>query len=69
MTRDLHSDSGLEQRMQAAVGRAYAAARLKPAQGEIADLARTYARWAGGCDDGVVERLERKLTAFLAGRG
>jgi hypothetical protein len=59
----------LEHALREAVGRAYAAARLRPAHGEIADLARTYARWAEAADDGVVERLERKLTAFLTGRG
>ena len=56
---------GLEERLRAAVERAYAAAGLRLREHDIDSLATTYATWAENADDGVVERLERALARSL----
>jgi hypothetical protein len=55
----------LEAGMKAAVARAYAAAGLSLKDRDAESLARIYARWAAGSDDGVIERIERKLARSL----
>jgi hypothetical protein len=55
----------LEERLKAAVTRAYEAAGLQLHERHAASLAGVYADWAVGADDRVVERLERALAASL----
>lgn len=55
----------LEERLKSAVIRAYEAAGLRLPERQVASLARVYADWAAGADDGVVDRLERALAASL----
>lgn len=55
----------LEAAMRAAVTRAYAAAGLHLKERDAESLARIYADWALGSDDGVVERVESKLARSL----
>jgi hypothetical protein len=55
----------LEERLRAAVVRVYAAARARLSERDADSLARVYADWAAGCDDGVVERVERALARSL----
>lgn len=55
----------LEERLKAAVVRAYRAAGLHLHEKHALSLASVYAAWAAGADDGVVERIERALAASL----
>jgi hypothetical protein len=55
----------LEERLRAAVTRAYRAAGLHLQEPHLSSLAGVYAAWAAGADDGVVERVERALAASL----
>jgi hypothetical protein len=55
----------LEERMRAAVVRAYRAAGVDLHEKHIASLAWVYATWAGSADDGVVERVEQALIHSL----
>jgi hypothetical protein len=56
---------GLQEQLAAAVARAYAAAGVYVRETDIDSLANTYAAWAEGADDGVVQRLERALARSL----
>ena len=55
----------LEERLRAAVARAYQCAGLRLAERDLESLAQVYARWAKGADEGVVDRIERALAASL----
>lgn len=55
----------LEERLKTAVARAYRAAGVRLQEHHADSLARVYAAWAEGADDGVVDRLERALAASL----
>lgn len=55
----------LEGALKTAVRRAYAAAGLTLKDRDAESLARIYADWASGCDEGIVERIERKLALSL----
>jgi len=57
----------LEERLQAAVIRAYDLAGVRPSQSEVTALAKVYAHWAEGSDEGIAGRVERQLAAFLRG--
>ncbi|MDB5439411.1 MAG: hypothetical protein JWM33_1838 [Caulobacteraceae bacterium] len=58
----------LEVALRGAVARAYAAAGLRLAERDAESLARIYAAWAGGCDQGIVDRIEQKLARSLGGQ-
>lgn len=47
------------------MARVYQAAGLRLAERDVYSLARVYADWAAGCDDGVVDRVERALARSL----
>lgn len=55
----------LEDRIKTAVARAYRAAGVQLNDKHAGSLARVYADWAQGADDGVVERIERALATSL----
>ena len=55
----------LEEDLKAAVTRAYEAAGLRLPEKHAASLARVYADWASGVDEGVVHRVERALARSL----
>ncbi len=57
----------LEERLRAAVIRAYDSAGVRPSRSEVTALAKVYAHWAEGSDEGVAHRVERQLAAFLRG--
>jgi hypothetical protein len=57
----------LEERLQAAVIRAYDSAGVRPSPREVTALAKVYAHWAEGSDEGVARRVETQLAAFLRG--
>ena len=58
----------MEERLRAAVERAYEAAGMRLPQHHVASLARVYSDWADGADDGVVDRIERALARSLGAR-
>lgn len=58
----------LEERLRAAVVRAYAAAGLALQERHVESLASVYAAWAGNADDGVVAKIERALANSLGVR-
>lgn len=58
-------ETEFEQRLKAAIGRAYQAAGLRLREHDLASLAAVYAGWAAGVDEGVVGRIERALAASL----
>ena len=58
----------LEERLRAAVTRVYQAAGLRLGERDVYSLARVYADWAAGCDESVVDRVERVLARSLGVR-
>ena len=58
----------LEERLRAAVVRAYAAAGLTLPEKHVASLASVYAEWGADAGDALVERIERALAASLGVR-
>lgn len=57
----------LEQRLQAAVLRAYDSAGVRPSPSEVLALAKVYVRWADGPDELMVAKVEDQLGAYLRG--
>jgi hypothetical protein len=54
-----------EEQMRDAIGRAYAAAGLSLEEHHLESLAKVYAAWSQGADEGIVQRMERALVASL----
>lgn len=57
----------LEERLQAAVLRAYDSAGVRPSPSEVMALAKVYVRWADGPDELMVAKVEDQLGAYLRG--
>jgi hypothetical protein len=58
----------MEERLRAAVARAYQSAGMRLSDHHVESLARVYCDWAAEADDGVVDRIERALARSLGAR-
>ena len=55
----------LEARLKVAVARVHRAAGIDLAEKHLESLARVYADWGEGADEGIVDRIERALAKSL----